>query len=574
MSTMTYSVGSTGYSGDFNTKAHGSGRFMTPEEGVALQMFDHMPEKGSILIGRSQGGDFAFLNRPGHVVTVAPARSGKGTGVIIPNLVTYTRGSVVVTDPRGENCAVTYAYRKSLGQNVIVLDPAKKLASYGIGEGEIRLATFNPLDDLNHSDIAQVLDDITLKADALLVTKGTDRDEHWRDGARMFLTGILTYCRFFMPIEVRSLITVSYLANGLELKLDDLFKALANNDHPDLHVRTIIAQIGGWFDKINVKERGSFISVALRSLAWLNSPIWHDHLRTSDFRPSDLKAGNTTLFIVCPFEKLEQYAPLFRLVITACIVAVLRGPRRCNVSTLFELDEYEATIGRLDILEKSIPYIEGAGGKYLMIFQSMSQLQRLWPDNEHHSIFANSGAQIFFNVSDQLTSEYVSNFAGKYGAMTPGPGGLSYVQRDLLTPDEVRTMPPDDQLIFMRGQRPAWLAKVNLLEHQPFKAMIDSGVLKPNPVHTVQPQLISADLDTSPILSARTSLARAEEKPKLNLPSLFDALEEKYPDKKLRLDGELCGYDEEWRDPKTGLTETIFVPIIHVDLMSKLTKGG
>lgn len=52
-----------------------------------------------------------FFNGKAHLVTVAPARQGKGTCVVITNLLHYP-GSVFVTDPKGELAAVTSAHRR------------------------------------------------------------------------------------------------------------------------------------------------------------------------------------------------------------------------------------------------------------------------------------------------------------------------------------------------------------------------------------------------------------------------------------------------------------------------------
>src|SRR5262249_29959047 len=45
-------------------------------------------------------------DEPAHLITVAPTRSGKGRGVIVPNLLHY-RGQAVILDPKGENYQVT-----------------------------------------------------------------------------------------------------------------------------------------------------------------------------------------------------------------------------------------------------------------------------------------------------------------------------------------------------------------------------------------------------------------------------------------------------------------------------------
>lgn len=62
---------------------------------------------GDLLIGRSiEGGKLLRYDGPAHLLTMAPTRSGKGVGTIIPNLLTLDR-SVVCIDPKGENARVT-----------------------------------------------------------------------------------------------------------------------------------------------------------------------------------------------------------------------------------------------------------------------------------------------------------------------------------------------------------------------------------------------------------------------------------------------------------------------------------
>jgi type IV secretion system protein VirD4 len=562
---MNYRVGSSGFSGNWNTTAHGAARWMTPEEAADLEFFDYQP--GSIVLGQNTQGELSFFNRQGHVLVLAPPRSGKGIGFVQPNLIAY-QGSMVVTDPKGENAAVSAEFRRrAFGHNVVVLDPTQKLASYP-GE-KIATHRFNPLTVFDHGDYEQLVDDIGQVADALLVPKEGEREPHWRDGARQFLVAILTYLVFFVPREERTIIRLARLANGLDVPLDDLFLALTHNGHPHPAMQDVIARTGGWWDKINLRERASFISVALRSLAWLNSPVWREHLSHTDFHPYDLKAGKTTVFIVCPFEKLEQYAPWFRLVLSCCIVAVLRAPNRSAIPTLFMLDEYAATIGRLAMLEQAIPYIEGMGGRFAMIFQTLAQMQELWPEPAYHGIFASAGAHVFSNASDQKTSEYISNYIGKYSAMAPGPGGMSFVARDLLTPDEVRTMAPADQIAFIRGYRPAWLGKIDVRSHPAL-----AGRLLDNPLYALRttsaPALSRASGGT--LLSASAALNRAKEQTHLEVTTngVAAAIAAKYPGKKLRFEGEFYGYDELWLNPATGLRETIFTPVLNTSILDAL----
>lgn len=551
--------------GDLDGSAHGTARWMTPKEAQEIQLFQHDPHQGSIILGKNTRGHVACLNRQGHVLVLAPPRSGKGLGFVLPNLIGYW-GSMIVTDPKGENAAVSYAYRKDdLKQNVVVLDPTQKLASYGI-QPPIPTHRFNPLSVFDQANYVEAVDDIERIADALLVAKESEKEQHWRDGARSYLKGLLTFLVFFMEPKDHNLIMLSRLASGLETPLDDVFLILTHNEHPDPVMRDVIAKSGAWWDKVNLKERASFVSVALRSLSWLNSPVWHNHLSGSDFHPYDLKAGKTTVYIVCPFEKMEDYSPWFRLVLSSCIVAVLRAPKRSPIPTLFMLDEYAATIGRLAVLEDSIPYIEGMGGRFAMIFQYLSQMQKLWPEPEYHGIFSSAGAHVFFNVSDQYTADYVSKHMGKYGAQTTSPSGPNFVQRDLLTPDEVLTLPPNDEIAFIRGYRPAWLTKLNALKDDAFPY-----ALHPNPTYFVLPEKPKAIGNQSgAMLSASAALARAKAKPQVSMQTVAAAIAQKYPGKQLRFDGDMYGYDEPYIDATTGRTEMIFVPVMHSSLLEML----
>ncbi|MCM0753621.1 hypothetical protein DEA98_29440 (plasmid) [Brucella pseudogrignonensis] len=57
-----------------------------------------------------------------HLLTMAPTRTGKGVGTIIPNLLTADR-SVICIDPKGENAKVAARARQQFGP-VHVLDPS------------------------------------------------------------------------------------------------------------------------------------------------------------------------------------------------------------------------------------------------------------------------------------------------------------------------------------------------------------------------------------------------------------------------------------------------------------------
>ncbi len=76
---------------------------------------------GEVLLGHWEG---RLIGRADdrHMITVAGARAGKSSTVLIPNLKRYP-GSCIVLDPKGELARATAARRTELGQRVFVLDP-------------------------------------------------------------------------------------------------------------------------------------------------------------------------------------------------------------------------------------------------------------------------------------------------------------------------------------------------------------------------------------------------------------------------------------------------------------------
>ncbi|MEJ7936131.1 type IV secretory system conjugative DNA transfer family protein, partial [Sphingobium sp. AN558] len=113
----------------------GSARFGSREDVRGLESGE-----GDLLIGRSaKSGKLLRYGGPAHLLTMAPTRSGKGVGTIIPNLLTLNR-SVICIDPKGENARVTARARTTKGK-VWCLDPFEVS-----GQPPAR---YNPLDRLD-----------------------------------------------------------------------------------------------------------------------------------------------------------------------------------------------------------------------------------------------------------------------------------------------------------------------------------------------------------------------------------------------------------------------------------------
>ncbi|MBQ1765080.1 MAG: type IV secretory system conjugative DNA transfer family protein, partial [Aquincola sp.] len=99
---------------------HGDARFASAAEVRQAGLTRHDGGPG-ILIGRHRGR-YLSLHGQLSVMLSAPTRSGKGVGVVIPNLLNWP-DSVVVLDIKGENHQLTAGYRAAHGQAVYAFSP-------------------------------------------------------------------------------------------------------------------------------------------------------------------------------------------------------------------------------------------------------------------------------------------------------------------------------------------------------------------------------------------------------------------------------------------------------------------
>lgn len=422
--------------------SHGSARFARKAE---LAAAGHFKPEG-VLLGRKHGRMIRFSGA-GHLLTFAPTRSGKGVGCVIPNLLSWP-GSVVVTDIKGENLAITGTYRRTLGA-VHALAPFVEGGS---------TSCYNPMDFIRAASPYE-LDDARLIAEMLVVPEGATPN-HWEREARTLITGLLIYVRRESPVLLRNLGHLRDLlmqdADNFELTLQNM----ASCEQPAAR------RIATGFSQKDVKERSAVVSTAQAALAVFDSPQLSRMTERSDFRLEDLKETATSLYIVIPPEYLEAYRPFLRLMTGLAAAAMTRAATRPEHDVLFLLDELP-TLGYMRPIEDGIGYLAGYGVKLWLFVQDLDQLETIYP--KARSMVANCAVRQAFNVQDPATARLLSDMLGTQtvpvrssGQASPLPlnllplsfyGGTSETARPLLTPDEVMALARDTQLLFIEGLR-------------------------------------------------------------------------------------------------------------------------
>ena len=372
---------------------HGSAHFAS-----AAQIKGDLGGAG-LIVGREnrKGGQLLRYAGQAHLLTIAPTRSGKGVGAIIPNLLTADR-SVLCIDPKGENARITARARGRFGP-VYVLDPFDISGQPS--------AAFNPLAGLD-PDSLDLAEDAALLADALVHDPpGQGGEAHWNEEAKALIAGVILYVVCEERPEARTLATVREL---LTLSPGDFAASLAimqeSSSAGGLVRRAANRHLGK-----SEREASGVLSSAQRHTHFLDSVRINGTMARSDLRFADLKETKATVFLVLPPERLDAYSRWLRLMVAQAIHDLARSPARPAAPVLFLLDEF-AALGRLEPVERAFGLMAGYGLQLWPILQDMHQLWGAY-GKKAGTFVSNAGIVQIFNVADVETASWVSGRAAE-----------------------------------------------------------------------------------------------------------------------------------------------------------------
>jgi type IV secretion system protein VirD4 len=399
-----------------------------------------------LIVGKSWHG-FLRHRGEGAVLVFAPMGSGKGVGVVIPNLLDHP-GSVICTDPKGENLAVTGRHRATLGP-VFRIDAQHPELSHRL----------NPF-DLIRVGSHHAADDIAALADLLVIPESVDG--HWDTSARQLLAMMIGYVIHTRPPELWTLATVRQMiaqsASGFAHELE--LMARCGNVLVEEEARITLAGLD------HDETRSVIKNTAKTMQFWSQDRIGGVLTASSDFDLMQMHTGVISVYVVVPEDKLKIYQPFLRLMMGSALAAAVRGKElpRPRHKPLLLVDEL-AALGRLDALEQGIGYLR-AYTRTLLVLQDLGQLRRVYGVDSAQSFLAASGCQVAFNVNDNVTAQELAETIGRTTVLSRSQGtsqsstellrhqqqaGRSESGRLLYDPSEIRRMRRTHCLIIMGG---------------------------------------------------------------------------------------------------------------------------
>jgi type IV secretion system protein VirD4 len=410
-------------------------------------------------------------NGPEHILAFAPTRSGKGVGLVLPTLLAWSE-SAVIYDIKGENWAKTAGFRAQQGHLCFKFSPVEESSS----------SRFNPLAEVRLFTSRDVSDAQNIANMIVRTGEDSPQERYWQDAAGSITTGMILHVCYAAAREGRiaSLADLAHIFTTPGSNFRDTLANLLNAEHDPKREH-------GWrmpsgertFTHPVVKEKvqemldkedrdfGGVLSTAKTALTLYSDPLVARNISASDFTIADLVNYERpiSLYLVVPPSDKIRLRPLIRLMFTMVVNRLtekmmfegaeqIRNRRRL----LLLIDEFPS-LNRMEIFADALSYMAGYGLKAYLITQDIRQVVDAYGHNE--SIVSNCHVRIAFAPNQVETAELLSkmtgtqtvqkasyNFSGSRFSPVMGHinASVDYVERPLMTPDEVlRLKPPKKQ---------------------------------------------------------------------------------------------------------------------------------
>jgi type IV secretion system protein VirD4 len=429
---------------------HGRARFAGMVD-VARKGFLGSRDDG-IVVGQLNG---KLLRLPGQqfVILAAPTRSGKGVGVVIPNLLDY-RESAVVLDIKQENFDLTSGWRKSIGHEVYLFNPFAE---------DRRTHRWNPMTYVSPDPAFRVSDLQSIAA--MLYPDADDKDKFWVSQARNAFLAFSLYLfeRYEQDrsAEKPTLGAVLRVASGDGGELKPYLQKLVQSPFLSSHAQTAFAGLLSQADVTFASIIGSFREPLN---PWLN-PVLDAATSADDFRLDDVRRRRMTIYVGIQPNKLAESRLIVNLFFSQLINVNTKVLPQNDASLkhqcLLLMDEFTA-IGRVDIIAKAVAYMAGYNLRLLPIIQSMAQLDAVYGKEVSRTIITNHALQIIYAPREQQDANDYSEMLGyttiRRRARTRSHGQGRNVsdnevleKRALMLPQELKAMGPEKEIVLYEG---------------------------------------------------------------------------------------------------------------------------
>ena len=442
---------------------NGKNVILTKHVSIGLDGYKHQRNLNILVVGGSGSGKTRFFCKPG---------------------IMSVNCSYLIVDPKGEMLRSTGYLLKDEGYDIKVFDLIHPRQSDG----------YNPFTYIRDDpDVLKLMDNLVKNTTP---PKGASNDPFWEKAEIALDSALMLYLLYEAPAEEQNFEMLMFMLECARVMeedeqyqspLDLLFQTLEERDPSHIAVREykVYKQAAG-------KTAKSILVTASVRLAAFIFPQYAAMMQTDEMDFPSLGERKRAIFCVIPVNDGSMNY-LVSMLLTQCFQQLyLRADERYNgrlpVPVRVIQDEW-ANVAQPDSYPKVLATCRSYNIGINIIVQNIQSIKALYKD-EWEGIIGNCDTLLFLGGGNEPTSlEFVSKLLGKETVhtrtrgQTKGRSGSSSVNfqqtgRDLMTPDEIRMLPADDALLFIRGEKPVRDKKYDIKKHPNVRRTAD-GRAKP-----------------------------------------------------------------------------------------------
>ena len=429
---------------------NGKNVILTKRVSIGLDGYKHRRNLNILVVGGSGSGKTRFFCKPG---------------------IMSVNCSYLIIDPKGEMLRSTGYLLKEEGYDIKVFDLIHPRQSDG----------YNPFTYIRDDpDVLKLMDNLVKNTTP---PKGASNDPFWEKAEIALDSALMLYLLYEAPVEEQNFEMLMFMLECARVMeedeqyqspLDLLFQTLEERDPSHIAVREykVYKQAAG-------KTAKSILVTASVRLAAFIFPQYAAMMQTDEMDFASMGERKRAIFCVIPVNDGSMNY-LVSMLLTQCFQQLyLRADERYNgrlpVPVRVIQDEW-ANVAQPDSYPKVLATCRSYNIGINIIVQNIQSIKALYKD-EWEGIIGNCDTLLFLGGGNEPTSlEFVSKLLGKETVRTrtrgrtkgrSGSSSVNYQQtgRDLMTPDEIRMLPTNDALLFIRGEKPVRDKKYDIKKH-------------------------------------------------------------------------------------------------------------
>ena len=429
---------------------NGKNVILTKRVSIGLDGYKHRRNLNILVVGGSGSGKTRFFCKPG---------------------IMSVNCSYLIVDPKGEMLRSTGYLLKDEGYDIKVFDLIHPRQSDG----------YNPFTYIRDDpDVLKLMDNLVKNTTP---PKGASNDPFWEKAEIALDSALMLYLLYEAPVEEQNFEMLMFMLECARVMeedeqyqspLDLLFQTLEERDPSHIAVREykVYKQAAG-------KTAKSILVTASVRLAAFIFPQYAAMMQTDEMDFASLGERKRAIFCVIPVNDGSMNY-LVSMLLTQCFQQLyLRADERYNGRLPMPVrviqDEW-ANVAQPDSYPKVLATCRSYNIGINIIVQNIQSIKALYKD-EWEGIIGNCDTLLFLGGGNEPTSlEFVSKLLGKETVHTrtrgqtkgrSGSSSVNYQQtgRDLMTPDEIRMLPTNDALLFIRGEKPVRDKKYDIKKH-------------------------------------------------------------------------------------------------------------